>query len=463
MGIISRILNIIKVVFHKPYDTSTADGRSKERARKIALTALAAAVSKVFATIIPLITVKLTLQYLGVELYGLWNAVTSFFAMFVFADLGLGNGVQTLLSRAYGYEDKEIQQKIIINAYIILSCIALFLIIAFLIIYPYVDWAELMNATDNTSKALVGGVILAIVIPKFLSIPLSLVQRVQLAYQEGYNSHWWQCGASVLSLVSIYAICKYDLGELFIIWSSTLIPVIVFILNSFFYYSRSDRKIYISGSLIDSTIAKQLFGTGMAFFVLSILTTLGLSIDTFLVAKLGSLQDAAPYSILYKIAHFISMICAMVSTPMWSANGEAMAKEEYDWVRRNTYRVSIISIGFSLFVSVVLVLFSDLLFGLWLGQNFVFSKFCLIGMAITQIILSGISPFFMVLNAAGIIKKQIIVFLAFTVISLVVKILVVPYCGINYIPWITDVCYVFCIVPFVVHWSNKLFADKGLR
>ena len=118
-----QIISNIKLVFHKPFDTSTAEGRSNERMRRIALTALAAAVSKVFQTIIPFITIRITLDYLGVEIYGLWNTITSFFAIFVFADLGLGNGLQTLLSKAFGKNDISLQQKIINNTYFILFCI----------------------------------------------------------------------------------------------------------------------------------------------------------------------------------------------------------------------------------------------------------------------------------------------------------------------------------------------------
>ena len=169
----------IKVLFSKTDNLDNEEGRAKERSRRIALTALTAAFSKILTTIIPFITVRLTLEYLGVELYGLWNAVTSFFALFVFADLGLGNGLQTQLSRACGAENKELQQKIVYNSYAILTLVSFVLIILYLLINPFIDWVDVMNAKNTNVQYLVGSVILAIVIPKFLSVPLSLIQRVQ--------------------------------------------------------------------------------------------------------------------------------------------------------------------------------------------------------------------------------------------------------------------------------------------
>ena len=456
----NTLVQYVAVAFHKPYDVKTVDGRAKERVRRIALTALAAATSKVFSTIIPFITIRWSLQYLGVEIYGLWNAVTSFFALFAFADLGLGNGLQTLLSNAYGKGDIKLQQKVVYNSYVILSIVSLFLIILFFIVYPFVDWGHLMNAESADAKLLVGGVIVAIVVPRLISVPLSLIQRIQLAYQEGYNSHCWQCVASLLSLVSIYIIYKLNIGKLNLIWCSALIPVVIYGLNSLFYYNRKTCCLKFVHNLYDRAIIRLLINTGIAFFILSILTTLGLAIDTFIVARISSLNEATPFSILHKIACFISIICGMISTPMWAANGEAMARGEYDWVRRNTIRISLISIMFAVIASVFLLLVSGWWFPIWLGSDFQFSYSCLLGMCVTQIILSGISPFFMILNAANVVKKQILLFSLFTAITLVLKFNLAPKYGIDSIPWISNVCYVLCIVPFVIHWSWNIVQQK---
>lgn len=435
-------------------DTTTIEGREHERARRIALTALSAAISKVLSTIIPFITIRLTLEYLGVELYGLWNAVTSFFALFTFADLGLGNGLQTQLSRACGQDDILLQRKIIFNSYAILSIVCVSLILLFIIFNPFINWGDLMNARSDNAKAYVSAIVLAIVFSKLISIPLSLIQRIQLAYQEGYNSNMWQCIASVLSLLSIIVICRIDCGKLSLIWVSSLIPVIIFVSNSLSYYSRKPIKIFTI-SLIDKNLMRNLLKTGSHFFILSILTTLGLAVDTFIVANVSSLSDATPFSILHKIACFISIVVGMLCTPLWSANGEALARGEKEWVQRNTIKMTKITIGFSTICSALLVLSSTFVFKLWLGSDFEFSVICLIGMCVTQIILSGMSPFFMILNAAGIVKKQIIVFICFTIVSIILKFSLAPSIGVDIIPWITNICYIIFICPFIVRWGIK--------
>ena len=200
---IEKIKSSMLLIFHGKYDISTPEGRANERARSIAWTAITAALARLFSMAIPLITIKISLEYLGGEIYGLWAAVISFFSMFVFADLGLGSGLQTELSRATGKDDINLCTKFISSAYAMLTVISIILVVVFIIIFPFVNWGVLMNAETEGAFALAGGVVLAIVSSRMLNIPLALIQRTQMALQEGYRSNLWQCGASLLSLISV--------------------------------------------------------------------------------------------------------------------------------------------------------------------------------------------------------------------------------------------------------------------
>ena len=53
--------------------------------------------------------------------------------------------------------------------------------------------------------------------------------------------------------------------------------------------------------MFDLKIAKPLLKTGFAFFTLSILTTIGLALDNFILARAINLSEAGIYSILFGI------------------------------------------------------------------------------------------------------------------------------------------------------------------
>src|SRR5574341_1512330 len=84
---------LARIVRLAPFDTTTVEGRSQERYRRLVLTALAQAGSRGLLALTLLAAVPLTLGYLGQERYGLWATISSFLVLLQFADLGIGNGL----------------------------------------------------------------------------------------------------------------------------------------------------------------------------------------------------------------------------------------------------------------------------------------------------------------------------------------------------------------------------------
>lgn len=451
----TKLKELFRLVIHGQYDISTKKGIVLERNRRIALTAITGVIAKVLAMGIPLFTVKVTYSYLGEEIYGLWSAITSFFSLFQFADLGLGNGLKTKLSQAYGKGDLSLSKKLVSSTYMILMLVSGILLILFLIIYPFINWAKFMNAETEKAIVLAGSVVFAIVIPKILNIPLALVQRTQMALQEGYKSNIWQSVAYFLSLISVYVIAKLDTGPLSMIWTSSMIVVIVSGLNMLTYHYIQKKELKPSFNMVDSRVSKIMFRTGSAFFILSILTTFGLALDNFIVARTISLSDAATYSILYKVTNMIGGITSMLSMPMWAANGEAFAKGDIKWIKDSTRKMMYILLGISGIASVLLIIIARPFFAIWLGNSFSFSIFLLIGMCLTQIILSVTTSYFMVLNALGIVRQQIIVFSVYTSISFILKYLLATYYGINAIPWVGFISYLLLVFIPIYYIANK--------
>lgn len=445
------------LAFHKPYDLSIEGNRSRERNRRIALTSLVSIVEKVITTAIPLITIRITYDYLGVEVYGLWSAVTNFFALFSFSDLGLGNGLQTKLSQASGKNDIALCKKLLSSTNFILSSIASLLLVLFLLLYPFVDWAKLMNATEYETIQLAAPVVLVIVLPRILMIPTAIIGRTQYALQEGYITHLWGIASSVLSLLLIYLISSYDLGKLVLLASASVVPLLISAINIFYYYGKQRVDLRFPLFKIDKRLSQGLLKLGISFCVLSVFTTIGLSMDTFIVAKTCTLSDAASFSILYKISLVISGVLAVFAQPLWGANGEAFARGDVDWVKRNTKRMSYIMTVMTIVGTLGLLIFSKWFFRIWIGESFVFSQWCLFWMCLMQVFQAFISPYFMIMNARGVVIPQIVVFAVFTIISFILKFLLVKIWGISAIPAVGAICYLFFIVLSIRYLSMREF------
>ena len=116
--------------------------------------------------------------------------------------------------------------------------------------------------------------------------------------------------------------------------------------------------------------------------------------------------------------------------------------------------------GMSSIFSLILIIISKPFFTLWLGEGFEFSIFLLIGMSLLQIILSSTTSFFMVLNASGVVRLQIIVFGVYTPISFALKYILSKNYGINAIPWVGFISY-FLLVSIPIYFiTNKIVLTK---
>src|SRR5436190_14295296 len=124
-------------------DSATPEGRARERWRRVLVTAAAAFASRGIGILTLLVTVPLTLHYLGPERYGLWMTISSVIALLGFADLGLGNGLVNALAAAHGRDNHAEARALVSNAFFLLAAIAAALGTLFLVSYPWISWAGL--------------------------------------------------------------------------------------------------------------------------------------------------------------------------------------------------------------------------------------------------------------------------------------------------------------------------------
>ncbi|MFB3164789.1 lipopolysaccharide biosynthesis protein [Neobacillus sp. 179-J 1A1 HS] len=433
-----------------------------KRVNKIRYTMLAAALQKGISVLIPLITVRVSLDYLGVEMYGMWTTVTSFFAVFAYADLGLGYALQTRLSQATAFDNRDNQyQKLISSAHFMVLGISGLLTIIFLLVFPFVKWDQLINANSEGARVLVGVVVLGVVLSKFLDMNAALIQRTQLALQEGYKYYLWQSAGNILSLLSIFTVAHLDLGKVLLVWVSAFIPVCISFGNMLYYYGKERRELLPKKRWVQIDVVRAMLRTGSIFLLLSFLVAIGNSLDNWVVAQIRGLSDVTSFSIINKIAILVQSVVLILGTPLWSANGEAFARGDVAWIRKNTKKTSLIMTGLTLFGSVLILLSFDTLIQLWLGRSLETSYTLLIGMLTMQILLAFINPYFMVLNGAGVVKPQLWIYGIYTPIVIFLKFLIGKNLGVEAIPWVGVICYMLFVIPPTIILTNYTLNKKN--
>src|SRR5262245_34846746 len=113
---------------------------SRERYRRIALTTGTSVLAKGVGLLTMLISVPLTVHYLGAERFGLGMTVSSLIALLGFADFGMGNGLLNAISEAHGKNDTASAQKYVSSGFFMLAGMGVLTAAVFGMVYPFVPW-----------------------------------------------------------------------------------------------------------------------------------------------------------------------------------------------------------------------------------------------------------------------------------------------------------------------------------
>lgn len=458
-NIFKKINKTLKIVLNKNIDTSTEEGRIAARERSIVLTSVIASIAKIIALLVPFITVRISRRYLGEEIYGLWSSVTSFFAVFAFADLGLGSGLQTNLSKARGKDNNEDEcKRLISSTFTMLFIMAGILICLFLGIYYFVDWAKLVGANSKETIKMAGPVFLAIVIPKFIDVPMALTQRTQIGLQEGHNYYVWNIVGSALSIISVYFNAYFGSPKIVLILCSAAIPTIVSILNFIYYFFLSKRREFRPKfKYFNSKTCKIMLTTGLGFLIIHILMNIGLShMDSFIVGNVDSLSLAGDYSICLKIAAIVNVIANMFGLPLWGVYGEALSRGDVGYVKKHVSKRAVFMLAITLFATLCGMLLSPIAFRLIVGPEFTYNHWTLLGMFLLQCSFAFVNPFFMILNGTGDVKTQILAYGLFAPFSFILKWVLSPMFGVDIMPWITMISFIIIIYPIIINRAFKI-------
>lgn len=103
------------------------------RLRRIGLSISLSVLARGTGMLITIITVPLTLNYLGNQRFAVWTILSSIASLLAFADLGIGNSLINLIAKADADNDRATAQRYVSSSFFTLSFLALLLGIGFAI------------------------------------------------------------------------------------------------------------------------------------------------------------------------------------------------------------------------------------------------------------------------------------------------------------------------------------------
>lgn len=446
----------------RPFDTSTEEGRSSERYRRAWLTTLASVAARGLWFLTLFISVPLTIRYLGAERYGLWATITAAVSLLTFADLGLGNGLLNAISEAHGKEDRASAQKYVSSAFFMLSAVAILVTIVFAIAYQFVSWAHVFNVSSAAASREAGPATAVFFLCFILNIPLGIVQRVQMGYQEGFTNYLWQAAGSLLALVGLIVAVVLRAGLPWLILAMSGGPVVAMGINWLREFTRTRPWLFPRWHLLEWAATWRLAHLGFLFLVLQIGAAIAFTSDNVIASRVLGPVAAARYATAQRLFMLAPFAIALAIVPLWPAYGEANARGDSPWIRRTLLRSLALSLTAVGVPALILIIFRQPIFTIWVGSALIPSLALAGGLAVWALLYTWGTCVSVMLNALGVIAFQAVTTTLMALASLGLKIYLSQHVGLPGIAWGLVIAYgVFIFIPTSVYVFVRLRRDAA--
>jgi O-antigen/teichoic acid export membrane protein len=456
-GFFKRAMAAARVVRLTPFDTATEDGRSKERYRRAALTTLASFAAKGVQVLTMLISVPLTLHYLGAERYGMWMTISSFVVLLNFADLGLGLGLLNAIAEAHGRDDREAARRAVSSAFFMLAGIATVLGALFALAYSWVPWPSVFNVSDPAAVSEAGPALAVFAACFLCSLPLSIVNRVQLGYQEGFANSLWEASGNLLGLAAVIAAVRAELSLPWLVAAMSGAPLCATCANWTRMLVFKRPWLRPAWASCERTCARRIIQAGWMFFALQIGVSVLFAVDNIIIARMLGPVVVTEYAVTWRLFSVIVLAASMFLGPLWPAYAEALARGDGQWIRR-TFRLSLtlVSIGAPL-AALTLILTGSKILRLWIGPGIEPSRMLFISLGIWAALAAIGNSWGVLLNGIKDLRFQLLCLCLLVPFALTGKILGAMWMGLPGVAVGSFIAYGVCtVIPVAVRLSRVL-------
>jgi O-antigen/teichoic acid export membrane protein len=416
--------------------SESAQGPSFNRYKGVLLGGVFAGLSKFIGLVTVAISVPLTVRYLGAERYGMWMTISSLIALMSFADLGIGNGLVSALAAAHGQRSTDAMARLISSAFFMLAGLAVLVVAAFMLSYPFVPWARVFGVITARAASEAGPSVLVFVLCFAFGLPFTVVQRTQLGLQESWRASIWQSGASVISLLSVVLAAERAAGVAWLVLAMNGGSAMTNVLNTFVEFGIRKPELRPRRNDYDLGTVKRLLGASGIFVALQLCVLVGTESDQLIIAQIFGAAAVGPYAVTYKLFQ-TSLIFGLFMYPLWPALGEALGRRDYLWAQTAMNRATILSVSMGLVFAAALVIFGRPLIQIWVGGKIVADPRLIIAFSACIVMTAYSGALNALLNNAEFLRIQLGLYALASLVSLGLKIPLAYWLGPSGVVWAT--------------------------
>lgn len=350
--------------------TRTHSDRGKERYRRAGITASMSMLSQGLAILMSLISVPLTVHYLGAERYGVWLTISSLLTWIAMTDFGLaGNALVNLVAEANGNDDRRQAQEYVASAFWALTAITLGVAVVFVVAFSHIPWRLVFRISSSMSTDELHQTCALTMAVFVLGFPLNMLNSIYTGYQDGFVANVWTIAGNLVALISLIVVTQMRGGLPFLVLALSGTRVLVaFASGSYLFYRRYPwLKPWPSAASWHGL--KRLSRLGSKYSVMQ-LAALGIyQSQPLIITQLLGPSFVMIFVIAQKVITLPHGLMFMATQPLFSAYAEANARSDWKWIRKTLRRSLLASIAVGCVLTTIVGLVAKLLIRSWAGPE----------------------------------------------------------------------------------------------
>lgn len=367
------------------------------------------------------VSIRLLLDYLGNENYGLWVLVFTLFQLVLLMDFGIQSSLKTKIPVLIHEEKFELIKSYIKSTYKISGYIAIFIFLSFFLLSFVIDLKSLFNINFH-NNLFVSFLFILNVFFFCINFVANIHKSLYVAYLKGKYSEESlavnQIGLLVLFFLLISFFPTINVAEK-LIAISIINGLFTFLVNLFYTFRFFKMKsLNLSTKLkAGNEFLKGILKLGFKYMVIQVGMLIIFSFDNYIISNAFSPTQVTPYEIVNKLFQFPLMILFAAISPLWSMFAKNYIEKNKLALLNSFKKFNYYFIGISVLVLIGVVI-SPFIISIWIKDPIVIPQYLILLTGIVTLLRIFAAFYSFFLNGIGNLNAYIYIL----VISVVIKI-----------------------------------------
>jgi O-antigen/teichoic acid export membrane protein len=285
------------------------------------------------------VTIRLLMEYLGQDNYGLWVLVFTLFQMVLLMDFGLQSSLKTKIPIILKENNLEKLKTYIKTNYILSGYLAAIIFVFFLFIIFSFNLTETFKINFQ-DEPFVKTIFILNIFFFCLGLIANLQKSLYVAFLKGKHTEesiaFNQIGLTVLVFISTLFFDKIDVKSklILITFINGVFTLIVNLFYTIMFFKKEKLDLKVKSNLSLSYL-KEIIKLGFKFLITQVGVMFIFSSDQYIVSNAFGPSDVAMYEIVNKYFQFPMLIFMAAFSPLWSLFANQFINKKFDEIKKS--------------------------------------------------------------------------------------------------------------------------------